>query len=58
MMPWRNARTSVHAIKAANAPIIRPATGGTLHLTFDAHACGEGLNERWQWEGENDRSKS
>src|SRR5665647_1660081 len=47
MTPSRKARTRVHVIKAANAPIIRPATGGMLHLTFEMHACGEGLNKRW-----------
>src|SRR5512142_3450803 len=52
MTPSRKARTSVHAINAANAPIKRPATGGMLHLTLDEHACGEGLNKGWQRAGD------
>src|ERR1700692_843462 len=47
MTPSRKARTSVNMIKAANPPIIRPATGDMLPLTFEGHACGQGLNKGW-----------
>src|SRR5260370_19956391 len=52
MTPSRKARTSVNMIKAANPPIIRPATGGMPHLTFEMHACGEGLNKGWLQRGD------
>jgi hypothetical protein len=47
MMPFRKARTSVHTMKTANAPIMKLVTG-MLHPTFEAHPCGEGLNKRYQ----------
>src|ERR1700737_1537127 len=52
MTPSRKARTSVNMIKAANPPIIRPATGGMPHLTFAMHTCGEGLNKGWLQRGD------